>query len=133
MEIPFALLLLVAGIGALVRGARIERRGALMFIVAWLTSLIMKPWPPGPWLFLNDLGVMIGLIALSWKSPRPWPVYACGFQTLLLATRIASGIDPDVNPRVLQAMLDLAGGAAILMLAIWAWLPPKPAPTRKIK
>jgi hypothetical protein len=36
-------------------------------------------------LLLIDAGLLLGLIALAWKSPRPWPVWAAGFQLLSIA------------------------------------------------
>jgi hypothetical protein len=130
--VPFTLLLCVAGVGALVRGERIERRGALMFALAWIIGQIVRPWP-GPWLFLDDLAVMIGLIALSWKSPRPWPVYACGFQILLLAAHVGGWIDPDIATETYRKLLATLSAGAILMLAMGAWLPPREMARLKTK
>lgn len=122
---PIALLLLAAGIGALVRGESVERRGALMFGLVWLTAWMMREQSFGPvWFFAADLGVLWGLVALSWKSPRPWPVYGCGFQTLVLAAHIAGWTDPDIDPRLLGTLVGGLQAATIGMLVIGAWARP---------
>lgn len=127
--IAFALLLTVAAAGAVVRGGVVERRGAALFITAWLVSLACQ-WlsgepSPGVWLPVIDITVLGFLAKLSWQSPRPWPVYACGFQTLTVAGGIAKWVDADLDVGLHLTLLATLGFASVGVLALGAWLPPR--------
>lgn len=124
----FALLLAVAGAGAMVRGGPVERRGAALFTGAWLASLFAQ-WlsgapAPGLWLPIIDATVLYGLIALSWRSPRPWPIYACGFQMLALAGDIAGWVETSLDVGLHLSFLAVMGFGAVAVLALGAWAPP---------
>lgn len=126
----FALLLAIAAIGALVRGGLTERRGAALFASAWVVSLAAQ-WvsgraAPGLWLPVIDAAVLVGLAALSWRSPRPWPVYACGFQLLTLTGDIARWVEADLDVRLHLTLLAAMGFCAVGALALGAWFPPRP-------
>ncbi|HRD27798.1 MAG TPA: hypothetical protein PLO65_05815, partial [Caulobacter sp.] len=105
----FALLLAIAATGALVRGGLTERRGAALFTSAWIVSLAAQ-WvsgraAPGLWLPVIDAAVLVGLAALAWRSPRPWPVYASGFQLLTLTGDIARWVETDLDVRIHLTLL----------------------------
>ena len=128
--LAFALLLAVAAVGALARGGVVERRGAALFIAAWLASLLAQ-WlsgdrKPGLWLLIIDATVLWALVGMTWRSPRPWPVYACGFQMLALAGGVAGWVEPGLSVRLHLSFLALAGFGAVTTLALGAWLPPTP-------
>lgn len=130
-QAAFALLLTLAAIGALVRGGVVERRGVVLFSAAWAVSLIAQ-WmsgetAPGLWLPVIDATVLCWLVALSWRSPRPWPVYAAGFQMLTLAGDLAPWIRPDVNLLRHMALLAALSFGAVGVLTLGAWLPPRQA------
>lgn len=124
----FALLLAAASIGAFLRGGPVERRGAALFTIAWLASLFAQ-WlsgsaTPGLWLPIIDATVLWGLVALSWRSPRPWPVYACGFQMLALAGDVALWVESDLDVGLHLSFLAVMSFGAVAMLAIGAWRRP---------
>ena len=127
--ITFALLLALATIGAVVRGGVVERRGAALFVVAWLLSLgaqrLSGQASPGLWLPAIDAVVLAGLANLAWRSPRPWPVYACGFQMLTLAGDIAKWVEADLDVRLQLTLLSVLGFGAVSMLVMGAWFPPR--------
>ncbi|MDP1630638.1 MAG: hypothetical protein Q8L66_04380 [Caulobacter sp.] len=129
--LAFGLLLAVAVIGALVRGGPVERRGAALFSAAWVTSLgaqaLSGSPSPGLWLPIIDATVLAGLANLAWRSPRPWPVYACGFQLLALAGDIAKWVEADLDVRLHLTLLAVMAFGAVAALAIGAWFPPKTA------
>lgn len=131
VQIAFILLMLVTVTGAVMRGGPIERRGAALFFIGWTATLIAQVVTFGLTesiaLFGIDLAILIGLIALSWKSPRPWPVYACGFQAMTLAIHVAGWVDQNLDPAFRQNFLALMSFAATLVLAIGAWIRPRPA------
>lgn len=126
--LAFALLLLVATAGALIRGGEVERRGAALFVTAWLASLISQ-WlsgdpSPGLWLPIIDITVLCALVGLSWRSPRPWPVDASGFQLLALAGDAARWIETGLDVRLHLSFLAVMAFGAVGMLALGAWAPP---------
>ena len=131
LQIAFILLMLVTITGAVMCGGPIERRGAALFFLGWTATLIAQAVTFGLTeslsLFGIDLAVLVGLIALSWKSPRPWPVYACGFQLMTLAVHVAGWVDQDLDLAFRQTFLALMGFAATLTLALGAWMRPKAA------
>lgn len=122
--------MVVAGVGALLRGGRVERLGIALFAGGWLLSLGVQMLTPPALLPLAlapiDLAVMVALIALTWKSPRPWPAVACGFQAIALAAGAAKWLEPSLNPYVYLGLLAAAGYGAVGALAIGAWLHPVP-------
>ena len=128
--IAFALLLAAATVGALVRGGKLERQGAALFITAWMASLTAQ-WlsgetSPGLWLPIIDATVLWVLVALTWRSPRPWPVQACGFQMLIVAGDVAKWVKPTLDVTLHLSFLATLSFGAVATLAIGAWLPPGP-------
>lgn len=128
--LPFAVLLTVAGAGALLRGGQVERRGVALFATGWLASLGAQLAPgqilPALLLAAIDTAIMICLIALAWKSPRPWPAAACGFQVLALAAGMVKWVDPGLDAHIYLGLLAAAGYGAVGALAVGAWLQPVP-------
>ncbi len=128
--VAFALLLAIAILGAWLRGGQVERRGAALFSAAWLASLACQ-WMSGTlsaglWLLIIDGTVLCALIGLSWRSPRPWPVYACGFQMLAVAGGVARWVESDLTVRLHLSYLAAMGFGAVGMLVIGAWSRAKP-------
>lgn len=128
--LAFTLLLAIAAVGALARGGEVERRGAALFIAAWLVSLACQ-WvsgetSPGIWLPVIDVTVLLALAALAWRSPRPWPVYACGFQTLAVAGDVAKWVEVDLDVGLHLTLLASLGFGSVAVLALGAWIPPPP-------
>lgn len=127
--VAFALLLIVATVGALVRGGKVERQGAALFVTAWPASLAAQ-WmsgeiSPGPWLPILDATVLGVLVSLTWRSPRPWPVQACGFQMLTLAGDVAKWVKPTLDVTLHLSFLAVLSFATVATLAIGAWFPPR--------
>jgi hypothetical protein len=136
LQIAFILLMLVTITGAVMRGGPIERRGAALFFLGWTATAVAQAITFGLTeslsLFGIDLVVLIGLVALSWKSPRPWPVYACGFQIMTLAIHVAGWVDQDLDLTFRLNFLALMGFCATLTLAIGTWRRPKVTADRGI-
>ena len=73
-------IMLLAGLFALTKGGRPERIGAGTMLVAWFLSILAQmmvgyeamQWP----VFIIDIIVLGVFVALVWKSPRSWPVWA---------------------------------------------------------
>lgn len=128
--LAFALLLAVALAGAAARGGVVERKGAALFAAAWLASLgvqrLSGEAAPALWLPLIDAVVLVGLAGLAWRSPRPWPVYAAGFQTMAVAGGVARWVDPGLDAGVQLNLLAVLGFLALATLAVGAWRRPDP-------
>lgn len=129
-QIALALLLAVAATGAVLRGGTVEKRGVGLFAAGMIAFVVAEAvtfnTTRAVALFAIDLAVLAGLVALAWKSPRPWPVYACGFQTMVLATHVAGWIDLDMDVRFHAGLLLTLNVAALAVLILGAWLKPKP-------
>lgn len=117
----------LATTGAALRGGAAEHTGVVIFCLAWMASLIVQMMLPdgvaAPPLMLIDLGLLLGLVALAWKSPRPWPVWAAGFQLLALAIGGSFLMRPEqVGLAAYLTASDWAGYGAAGCLALGAWL-----------
>lgn len=104
----FALLLCV-GYASLV-GGRTGRIGSLIFITATVFTVLATKVDPS-WattsyaVFAVDAGCLLALAALAVNSNRFWPIWAVGFQTVAVATHLATIWVPELLPKAYQAML----------------------------
>ena len=78
---------------ALMVGEKIERIGAIANLIAWLvTTLVLKSFGDegqGNWFMLFiDLALLTTFATIVWKAPRNWPVWACAFQILIVASQV---------------------------------------------
>lgn len=117
----------LATAGAAFRGGAVEHTGVVIFSLAWMASLIVGMLLPAgrsaPPLLVIDAGLLLGLIALAWKSPRPWPVWAAGFQLLSIAVGGAYLMRPEqVGLPAYWTASEWAGYAAAACLAVGAWM-----------
>jgi hypothetical protein len=108
VQIAFILLMLVTVTGAVMRGGPIERRGAALFFIGWTATLIAQVVTFG----LTESIALFGI---------------CGFQAMTLAIHVAGWVDQDLDPAFRQNFLALMSFAATLVLAIGAWIRPRPA------
>lgn len=125
----FAVLLALAALGAVLRGGVVEQRGVGLLAAAWLTSLAAQHvFGEGPlplWFLGIDLGVLAGLIALTWKSPRPWPIYACGLQALTVTADLVAVLSPTLDARLYLTFVAALGFGVVAVMTLGAWLPPR--------
>lgn len=117
----------LATAGAAFRGGAVEHTGVVIFSLAWMASLIVGMLLPAGQsaapLLLIDGGLLLGLIGLAWKSPRPWPVWAAGFQLLSIAVGGAFLMRPEqVGLPAYWTASEWAGYAAAACLAAGAWM-----------
>lgn len=104
----FALLMCV-GYASLV-GGRTGRSGSVIFLAAaaWtaLATTVDPSWASTSYaVFAVDSGCLLALIALAVHSTRFWPIWAVGFQTVAVATHLATLWMPDIVPKAYQALL----------------------------
>jgi len=110
LQSAFIFALLLCTLYASINGGRTGRAGAAIFIVATILSAAAATMNPS-WattsygLFVVDGGCLIALIALAMNSSRYWPIWAMGFQTVAVATHMATFWLPELVPKSYQALL----------------------------
>jgi hypothetical protein len=102
--------LLLCAAYASVNGGRTGKAGSAIFILATILSAAavrMNPHWAGTslGLFVVDAGCLLALLILALMSNRFWPIWALGFQTVAVATHLATLYIPDVIPKSFQALL----------------------------
>lgn len=104
----FALLLCV-GYASLF-GGRTGRIGSAIFVAASVVTAPATTVDPS-WsgtsyaVFAVDGVCLVLLIALAISSNRFWPIWAVGFQTVAVATHLATIWMPDIVPKAYYALL----------------------------
>ena len=110
LQSAFIFALLLCTLYASINGGRTGRAGAFIFIAATILSAAAATLNPS-WattsygLFAVDGGCLVALIILAMNSSRFWPIWAMGFQTVAVATHMATLWIPDFVPTSYQALL----------------------------
>lgn len=103
-------------------GGAAERRGAMLFLLAWLANLaaqqVSERAARAGLLLLLDLAVLIGLGRLAWKSERDWPAWGAAFLAVRVALDAAYATQPGLPARIHALAAALAGGGAVAALLI---------------
>lgn len=114
ITILFNLMLLLCAAYASIFGGRTGKAGSLIFIGA--TALTITAFNANPnWsevsygIFAVDLACLIALAVLATKSDRYWPIWALGFQTIAVATHVATMLADDTVPQAYRALLSFWG------------------------
>lgn len=113
---------------ALTKGGRPERIGAGAFLTGWFLSILAQKyigyastqWP----ILLIDLVVLAIFVALVWKSPRSWPVWASAFQLLAVASHVMvlMQLRPEIS--AFYTVVNMTGYGIVIALAVgtfFAW------------
>lgn len=93
-------LLLAACSFAWWRGGGPERAVATMFLIAWLVSVLIHSPTPVQYhgvevqTMVVDTLLLIGLLAVSRRANRAWPVVATSLQLLIVLAHLARTISP---------------------------------------
>ena len=102
-------LVLCAGYASIV-GGRTGRIGSAIFIGATGLTVVATLYEP-TWastsyaVFAVDGACLLALTILALHSTRFWPIWAVGFQTVAIATHLATIWVPDILPKAYQALL----------------------------
>jgi len=113
---------------AMVKGEEPERAFSGVYLVAWLATMLIQSesdlfhWQP--MIALLDVVVLVFLIGLSWRSTRTWPVWAIGFQLLLLMGLLIPWFDMRVPAWSYFAVGNIGTFGVLICLAVgtfWAW------------
>ena len=84
----------VVCMAGLIFGGWRERAAALIYGGAVLLAVLLKDFTqlPPMWRYLTpDSLCLLGFVVLCWKSPHPWPIWACGAQLMSVCISIAKG------------------------------------------
>jgi hypothetical protein len=105
----YLLTLLASSLYALLFGGRTGRAAVAIFGVAsGLTSFatqINPNWVSTSYgVFMVDAACLLALLLLALVSNRYWPIWAVGFQTISVATHLATIVAPDILPKAYQAI-----------------------------
>lgn len=79
------------------KGEQLEKTGATIIAVTWISSIVVQDdtnlvnvqYP----LFAIDLVVLGVLVFLAGRSDRSWPVWAAGFQLIVVAVHLVTVFD----------------------------------------
>jgi hypothetical protein len=113
---------------ALTKGGKPERIGAGAFMSGWFLSILIQKylgyaamqWP----ILVIDLVVLSIFVALVWKAPRTWPVWASAFQLLSVTSHVMvlMKLRPEIS--AFYTVINMAGYGIIIALAVgtfFAW------------
>lgn len=82
--------------GAFWKGGREEQIAAAGMLLSWLATLVLRDprWLGTQWgAFGADIGFLIVLAAVAFRTPRYWPLAAAAFQLLAVTTHAARMLD----------------------------------------
>lgn len=119
-------IMLLAGLFALTKGGRPERIGAGTMLVAWFLSILAQmmvgyeamQWP----VFIIDIIVLGVFVALVWKSPRSWPVWASALQLLAVASHVMVFLKMQPTISAFYTVVNMTGYGIMLASTIGAVL-----------
>lgn len=122
-QIGFVLAALVAAL-AFVKGDEPERIGAGAFLLGVFATQLVHDrgaLEGTQWGVLAvDVVFLTVCIALAWKSRRIWPVWACGFQSLVVMSHVLTLVDARPPLAAFYAAINLAGYGVLLSIAAGA-------------
>jgi len=110
LQAAFIMALILCVGYASINGGRTGKAGAIIFLVATALSAgaatLNPTWASASYgLFAVDTGCLLALVVLAMNSNRFWPIWALGFQTVAVATHMATMWIPDIVPVSYQALL----------------------------
>lgn len=117
--------MIAIGLFALAKGGRPERIGAGTMLAAWFLSILSQTylgydavqWP----VFLIDLVVLAVFVALVWKSPRSWPVWAAAFQLLAVASHVMVLLKLRPEISAFYTVLNMSAYGIMIAIAVGAF------------
>lgn len=118
--------MIVIGLFALAKGGRPERIGAGTMLAAWFLSILSQTylgyaavqWP----MFFIDVVVLAVFVALVWKSPRSWPVWAAAFQLLSVTSHVMVifKLRPEIS--AFYTVLNMTAYGIMVAIAVGAFI-----------
>lgn len=123
-----AAFMVIVGMFALLKGGEPERIGAGAYLMAWFASVLVQSnagltgvqWA----MFAIDVAVLLVFIAMVWKAPRSWPVWACALQLLTVTSHVMIMLDLRTPVSAFYTVVNMTGYGIMLAIAVgtfWAW------------
>lgn len=123
-----AAFMVIVGMFALLKGGEPERIGAGTYLMAWFASVLVQSnagltgvqWA----MFAIDVAVLLVFIAMVWKAPRSWPVWACALQLLTVTSHVMIMLDLRTPVSAFYTVVNMTGYGIMLAIAVgtfWAW------------
>lgn len=113
---------------AFLKGDEPERIGAGGYILALFASLLVQDTGQlygTNWGLLAIDVVMLGVFsALAWKTNRPWPVWACALQSIIVLSHVLTIVDLRPPIYAFYAVINLVSYGVLVTIAVgtfWAW------------
>jgi hypothetical protein len=122
-EVAFIFALLMCVLYGSIMGGRTGRVGSAIFVAATaLTAagaMLDPTWASTSYaVFTVDAGCLGLLVVLAIYSNRFWPIWAVGFQTVAVATHIATLLIPEIVPKAYYAMLSFWSIPILWVMAV---------------
>lgn len=119
-------IMLAIGMFALAKGGKPERIGAATMLMAWFLSILSQnyigyagvQWP----MFVIDLVVLGVFVALVWKSPRSWPVWASALQLLTVVSHVMVFMKMKPTVSAFYTVLNMTAYGIMIAIAVGAFL-----------
>lgn len=126
-QVLLAVIVLSVGF-ALVKGDEPERLGAASYALVVLASVMIRDdsslslprWGP----MALDIVLLLIFGGIAWQSRRSWPLWAAGFQALIVTGHVMVVADLRPPGDAFAAVNNLANYGLLIALAVgtfWAW------------
>jgi len=123
-----AAFVVAVGLFAFIKGGQPEKIGAGAFLFGWFASLLAQTaggyfgiqWG----VFAIDVAMLLVFVAMVWKAPRSWPVWACALQLLVVTSHVMVMLNLRTPISAFYTVVNMTGYGIMLAIAIgtfWAW------------
>lgn len=123
-----AAFVVLVGLFAFIKGGEPEKIGAGTFLFGWFASLMVQSnaglfgvqWA----MFAIDVAMLLVFVAMVWKAPRSWPVWACALQLLVVTSHVMVMLNLRTPISAFYTVVNMTGYGIMLAIAIgtfWAW------------
>lgn len=113
---------------AFLKGGQPEKIGAGTFAFGWFASVLVQSnaglfgvqWA----MFAIDVAMLLVFVAMVWKAPRSWPVWACALQLLVVTSHVMVMLNLRTPISAFYTVVNMTGYGIMLAIAIgtfWAW------------
>lgn len=116
---------------ALLKGDQPERVAGGALVIAWLATLaVHRDTVPIGYastallVMAVDVGLLLLLLGLSWRTDRNWPIWAAAFQSIVVLVHIVTLVDLRIRAIAYLSAQTVGTYGVLISLAIgtfWAW------------
>ncbi len=122
-EVAFIFALLLCVVYGSVMGGRTGQAGSAIFVGATAFTaagaMLDPTWTSTSYaVFAVDSACLFLLVALAIHSNRFWPIWAVGFQTVAVATHVATTLIPEIVPKAYYALLSFWSIPILWVMAV---------------